>query len=336
MFCGALASAGVLLDPRICELAATVAGGLMTTVPATQNDERIHQGTPPMSEVRQLLAEIDRGTHWLAALEKPELQDISTRRHWFTDLGKARFYVSLSTGARGSALDVGAGSGVISAGLSGHFERVVALEHVPEWAGFMRRRFAQDGLRNIEVIHGSAVPLPFPAGAFDLVVVNGVLEWIPDATPGASPGAAQLTFLRDVYRVLSPGGAMGIAIENRLSLLNLGGDEPHGNPSYTVLMPRVLANWRTKTVQGHDYRTWTYSAWGYRRLLRAAGFRRVVIRQIQPTYHTPREVLSLHQSLEARKYFSTRRPVGRALVACLARSGLLGYFAHSFYIEATK
>jgi len=304
--------------------------------PCEQPDGRNRQGTAPDEELRLLLAEIGTGRHWRTALETLGLPTLSAKRHWMTDTGKALFYASLTAAGSHRALDVGAGSGVIAEGLSAQFERVVALEHDAGWSEFMRVRFAQDRLPNIEVVHGSATALPFDADTFDLVVVNGVLEWIPDARTRDTPREAQLRFLEDARRVLRAAGAIGIAIENRISLWNLRGASPHAEPAYAAILPRSIANWYTRRVQGRDYRNWIYTYWGYRRLLRSAGFRDIVIQQVQPTYHTPQEVLRIDRAREARRYFRLRRPASAALVDLLASIGALGYLAHSFYIQARK
>jgi SAM-dependent methyltransferase len=299
-------------------------------------DGRNRQGTAPAGEVRLLLAAMERGIHWRTALEAVELPTLSKKRDWLTDPGRARFYASLPTAARHRALDVGAGSGVIAQALSEHFDRVVAIEHAAEWSEFMRRRFAQDDVGNVDVVLGSAVPLPFATDTFDLVVVNGVLEWIPEASTGDTPREAQLNFLRDVRRVLRPGGALGIAIENRICLWNLAGAAPHGEPPYAVILPRAVAAWYTRRVQRREYRNWIYTFWGYKRLLRAAGFRDVLIQQVQPNYYAPQEVLDIGWAQEVKRYFQLRRVGGTAAVNLLACLGILGYLAHSFYLQARR
>jgi SAM-dependent methyltransferase len=308
----------------------------VSATPFAEQDGRNRQGTAPNEELRLLLAEMEKECPWRTALNTLDLPTLSAKRHWMTDLGKALFYASLPTAGRQRALDVGAGSGVIAEGLSAHFERVVALEHDAGWSEFMRRRFAQDGLPNIEVVHGSATPLPFDAGTFDLLAVNGVLEWIPDGSILDTPRAAQLRFLHDARRVLRPGGAIGIAIENRICLWNLRGASPHAEPPYAAILPRRIANWYTRRVRGRDYRNWIYTYWGYKRLLHAAGFRDVLVQQVQPTYHTPQVVLRVHQARDARRFFHLQRAGGPALLDLLAALGVLGYLAHSFYIQARK
>lgn len=77
------------------------------------------------------------------------------------------------------------------------------MEHEAGRCEFMRRRYAQDGVSRVQVLDGSAVPrFAFPDVHFDLVVVNGVLEGIPEAARDLRPREAPLRFLREVRRVL--------------------------------------------------------------------------------------------------------------------------------------
>jgi SAM-dependent methyltransferase len=293
------------------------------------------QGTLPEQELALLLAEMNRGMPWRDALERLNLPILSAKRNWLTDLGKARYYGDLPVGSHRRAVDIGAGSGVIAQGLTERFEEVVALEQHPGWCAFMRSRYAQDNVNRVAVVQGGAMPtLPFPDAHFDLAVVNGVLEWIPESAPTLNPGKAQEAFLRDVRRVLSPGGTIGIAIENRLFLRNFLGTSPHGEPSMAVVMPRLLADWYTRGTRGTPYRTWIYSYWGYRRLLRRAGFTDVLVQPVLPTYHQPERVIDVGDTDAARRAFGAPGGFRGAMLHVLNAAGLLGYLTHSFYIRA--
>ena len=173
------------------------------------SSEGIRQGTLPNREIELLVAAVRKGEPWREALARLELPELSKKRQWFTDLRKAEFYKGLPTSERRRALDVGAGSGVISAGLATGFDRVTALEMDPVWCEFMSLRLAQDQVRNVEVIQKGALPLPFGDREFDLIVVNGVLEWLPESEPRGTPRDVQVGFLSDVRAKLRPGGALG-------------------------------------------------------------------------------------------------------------------------------
>jgi SAM-dependent methyltransferase len=106
--------------------------------------------------------------------------------------GLARWRIWLVSGARGSVLDLGCGTGrnlpLLPAGT-----RAVGLE--PSWETLQRARRRAPG---VPLVVGSAEALPFRAAAFDTVLSGLVFCSVPDATRG----------LREVRRVLRPDGQL--------------------------------------------------------------------------------------------------------------------------------
>ncbi len=96
-------------------------------------------------------------------------------------------------GAR--ALDLGAGSGGNTTMLKAVGYDALALEHHPLAAGFARSR-------GVEVVRADAERLPFSNATFDLVLACDVLEHLRDDS----------TALREVQRVLRPGGALVVTV----------------------------------------------------------------------------------------------------------------------------
>jgi SAM-dependent methyltransferase len=273
---------------------------------------------------------------WREALTRLDLPVLSRKRFWFTDSKKAEFYRALPVGGHGAALDVGSGSGVIAEGLATAFDRVVALERDARWCQFIERRLVQDGYRNVDVVCGDALNVPLERDRFDLVVVNGVLEWVAEGDRQGSPWEVQRAFLTRLRDSLRTDGTIGIAIENRFCLSHFFGLTPHGEPPYTVILPRRLADGISRRERGVPYRTWIYGPWGYLRLLRRCGFRDVTVRQVLPSYHRPETVASLWDGLRTRECFPTSGRAKRFVRDALGRARLLGLLTHSFYISGRK
>jgi SAM-dependent methyltransferase len=297
------------------------------------------QGTLPTDEVTTLVQEIDRGVPWQKAIETLGLPTLSSKRGWFSNPAKASFYLSLEVPTRQLAMDVGAGSGVIACELARHFERTIAVDQDERWCRFMRHRFRQDQLA-VDVVRGDALRLPASVTDVDLAVVNGVLEWVatgaaPHAQAG-SPRQVQLAFLRAIRSVLRPGGRIGIAIENRLHYEYFGGAIPHDELPYVAVMPRWLADVVTRRRRGTTYRTWIYSARGYKRLLHEAGFAGVKIFAALPTYHQPEIAVPLDRDDVIRPYLCRGSRRHQLALQFIAAAGLLGQTVNSFYIAAER
>jgi SAM-dependent methyltransferase len=189
-------------------------------------------------------------------------------------------------------LDIGSGLGNLSEMLSHYYDEVYSLEAVRERIEFQKRRFENSNVNNVTIVRGNALELPFPDDYFDLVVCNGVLEWvgIMNNNTDRPPREVQLSFLREVRRVLSDKGCLYIGIENRFALDYILGAPDHSGLRYTSLVPRIVANFLVKRYGRsggvyHDtsskenekewrgYRTYTYSIKGYNSLLSEAGFK---------------------------------------------------------------
>jgi ubiquinone/menaquinone biosynthesis C-methylase UbiE len=111
--------------------------------------------------------------------------------------GQAALRAELLAGARGRALELGAGNGLTFAHYPAAVEAVVAVEPEP----FLRRRAIEAAATArvpVEVVDGVADALPAPDGAFDVAVTSLVLCSVPD----------QAAALAELHRVLRAGGEL--------------------------------------------------------------------------------------------------------------------------------
>lgn len=106
-------------------------------------------------------------------------------------------------------LDVGTGSGVVAVAAAqavGPSGFVVATDLVAEWGDQVAATCAQAGVANVQFKAMGAESLDLPDGAFDVVVSQFALMFVPQ------PSAAA----QEMRRVLRDGGRLGIAIWSTL------------------------------------------------------------------------------------------------------------------------
>jgi ubiquinone/menaquinone biosynthesis C-methylase UbiE len=133
-------------------------------------------------------------------------------------------------------LDVGCGNGAYTLELATVFEHVVAIDvepaHLQELAGHLAGHLQS---RTVEVRQMSAEAIDFPDGSFDAVTAIEVLEHVADL---------QLT-MREIERVLEPGGLLYVSVPNRLfpietHTVHLPGERREVPGRFLPLLPYVV------------------------------------------------------------------------------------------------
>jgi SAM-dependent methyltransferase len=187
-------------------------------------------------------------------------------------------------GARGlRVLDVGCGQGIDAARYAMAGARATGLDLTPRHVELAQAHLDALGL-DAEIVRGDAEVMPFDDHTFDRVSSNGVLHHTPDI------GAA----LREIRRVLVPGGELRMILYNRASAwfwLELVGF--HGIARGLLLQERgSLEGVASRTVEhtSIDARPLVrfYSPRQVRGLLRAAGFGdvRTTVHDFKPSAQT--------------------------------------------------
>lgn len=153
-----------------------------------------------------------------------------------------------------SLLNVGGSAGIIDNHLAQHVGRVTGIDIDADAIRFAAERHDRP---NLEFRVGDAMALEFPDARFDIVVCSQVYEHVPDAA----------RMMREIFRVLKPGGVCYFAAGNRLMW-----NEPHYNLPLLSVLPRALAHryvrWSGRADHYHELH---FTYWGLRRLV--AGFR---------------------------------------------------------------
>lgn len=214
------------------------------------------------------------------------------------------------------ALDIGSGYGAITHALAMVVGEVYSLEAMPERIEFTQIRLEQEGITSVQLVQGTALNLPFPEDSFDLIVVNGVLEWTGEWETTGNPRSIQRRFLEHLHRLLRKNGLLLIGIENRFGYNLFQGGMDHSGLPYTSLMPRRVASLylranhrahhRTSLNPQREYRTYTYSERGYRKLLAQSNFKLTTFYWADPGYNQPYSLVPMQSTL-VRQYIRWKR-----------------------------
>ncbi len=227
-----------------------------------------------------------------------EFLNTARERGWKAALEGKKEYTSLRSTARNriswkyllpiesswEAVDIGAGTGGIACQLECG---MTAIDSDQANVEFMKIRAGQEKLPHFQAIEADAVSLPLPSDKYDLVSMVGVLEWVALGHT-AEPREVQLEALREVNRVLKPGGYFYLGIENRDFIgYYLDTVEPHTNLKFVSLLNREKANQVSLDRRELPYREYTYTSDEMVALLIKAGFS-----DIQPYWLHPNYVLT--------------------------------------------
>ncbi len=146
----------------------------------------------------EVVAEGETGTR---AYFESLLQSRDDYAHWMHDsLGYAQT-------AGLDVLDVGCGQGIDVTRYALAGARATGMDLTPRHVELARKHTTAMGL-DVTIVEGDAESMPFADASFDRVSSNGVLHHTPDM-----PAA-----LREIRRVLRPGGETRVIVYNRSSL----------------------------------------------------------------------------------------------------------------------
>src|SRR5262245_55780866 len=171
---------------------------------------------------------------------------------------------SLGVTAGTRVLEIGCGPGIITTALAASGATVWAIDSLQEMvdrttamaeqAGVSSRVFAQAG--HIDNV-------PFEDATFDLVVLIGVTEWLESLRQP----------LREIFRVLQPGGHLIISADNNFPLHQIL--DPVFNPALKPFKRRIGRMLRAAGLRTRRPRFHAYSLSGFDDELANAGFDKI-------------------------------------------------------------
>lgn len=248
----------------------------------------VYWGELPEEDMRRYLKEI-ASDGIASATRTVVLKHGADAARFFFDHSRGDWRFGMDIHATDRVLDVGCGMGGNTFALCDHVQEVVAFDLSWMRAKFVQLRAKEEGKTNVHVFCGDFITLPLPEREqFDIIVFNGILEWIGQSTIFADPYEVQQWVLKKCYTLLKPGGRLYIGIENRWAFSYLAGSPDHIGLRWTSWMPRFFARPYTQYRLGKDYRTYTHGKRGYTKLLKDAGFTDISIMMPYPGYNDQR------------------------------------------------
>lgn len=123
------------------------------------------------------------------------------------------------------ALDLGAGKGNFLLEAARDGIRIQGIEYNPAYVEEARTRLRTANI-DVEIIQGKGEELPYEDRSFDFINASEVIEHVQDPE----------RVLREVYRVLAPGGCAYMSVPNRFGMR-----DPHYKLYFVNWLPRACS-----------------------------------------------------------------------------------------------
>lgn len=216
-------------------------------------------------------------------------------------------------------VDYGCMWGAISIGLAKMCAGVLGIDQTYHSLKFLQKRIKEEGLDNLILLNANLNNYIDLNELFDIAVINGVLEWIPEDgiielqnyfgksgkkkySKKGTPGFKQRTFLKMAYNNLKKGGKLYLAIENRYDInCMLGQKDPHSNIRFTSIFPRILADIYSYFKLGRKYVCWLYSFEEIKNLLLETGFINIELYMAFPDYRFSERIIPYNRNLKQKE-----------------------------------
>lgn len=147
-------------------------------------------------------------------------------------------------------LEIGCAAGYCTVVYAEAFRTAAGIE-IDEPA--VRHAVCNNARPNIRYLVMDSQRTGFPDGSFDVVICTHIYEHVPDAS----------RLLREIYRLLRPGGVCFFSAGNRLTLI-----EPHYRLPLLSVLPKVLAHRYLRLAgRGSFYYENHLGYWGLKKLV---------------------------------------------------------------------
>jgi hypothetical protein len=211
-------------------------------------------------------------------------------------------------------VDYGCMWGALTIPLAKRCDYVLGIDQTMDSLRFLKIRAKEEELYNIDLLCTNIKKINIFQNKFDIAIVNGVLEWIPEDGSielktyfgkfkrkkyKTSPIHQQVDFLNKLRENLSENGKLYLAIENRFDYkMFLGCRDPHTNLLFVSILPRKVSDFISLIVLGRPYVNWLYSFGGIKALLEESGFSKIQLYMCFPDYRFPEHIIPFSGNFE--------------------------------------
>jgi len=231
---------------------------------------------------------------WIDALrhyDKIKKKFLGGKCDYATNLSRVDFKFLLPLNKSSSVLDIGGGHGIVTAALARTVNHVYTIEKIYEQAQFIAIRAKQEQLNNIFVACGGIdCRLPYKDNSFDIVILNGVFEWIGFETNFEGVLQNQKRMLNEVYRVLKKSGLVWLTTKNKYSIyMLLSRNNNNNHIRFVSILPNKLINIISLKIKRMEYLSSLRSVSGYIKLFLSESFEPYKIWAAFPNVRYPTE-----------------------------------------------
>ncbi|GJQ50993.1 MAG: hypothetical protein HKUEN01_33790 [Candidatus Kuenenia stuttgartiensis] len=255
-----------------------------------------------------------------------------------------------------ACVDYGCMWGALTIPLAKRCKYVLGVDQTLDSLKFLSAYAKEEKLENIDLLCENLKEIAVFKNKFDVAIVNGVLEWIPERGEIElkkywsktkqkkyieNPLTLQKKFLNTVYQSLSEKGKLYLAIENRYDYkMFLGGNDPHAGIPFVSILPRKLSNFISEKKLNRPYVNWLYSFYQLKKILSDVGFSKIDLYSCFPDYRFPDQILSFEFGLKSftstKQSKTVRGKIARVIETILFGHLRLKFFASSIIAVAQK
>jgi SAM-dependent methyltransferase len=161
-----------------------------------------------------------------------------------------------------TALDVGCRYGAFTFNLAKELNKVIGID--VDANIIKETKVKAESFKNLEIREESILKTKFKDNQFDLIVLEGVLEWVGCSNPHKSQIECQVQAIQECFRILKTGGLVYVGIENRFYPYHWFKD-PHGYTPFTAILPKSISIVLYQHLKNEYYGQNVMSYWGYQK-----------------------------------------------------------------------